>query len=199
MPNRTPVIVALVGLALVAFILSPGASPAGAPLPTKDPTLDGRLAAVERKLHAVSSDVDALTEGQDEIGESVESIIAATPVTTTPAEADAAPIEVIAQRLEARTDQEPRDAAWASTAESTVRGKLLDGSLPGLSLGAVSCRSSLCRVELRTGQGPSRDDIMQRLPLASPWPGSGVTAPDPDGDPDVTVLYLAREGTGFDS
>lgn len=109
------------------------------------------------------------------------------------------PPEAIPALLASTLDAEVVDRAWATPTSVEMRDSV---RLPGVELRDVSCRSSLCRVELRTASdGPPPRALFDAMCIGpdSKWAKLHVgcyLAPSevrPNGSRDV-VLYAFRDG-----
>jgi hypothetical protein len=88
---------------------------------------------------------------------------------------------------------EAEDPAWADEAETMLRGKLGDGTFPGLTLVDLDCRSTLCRIDVEADDPTLAAQMFERLPLELSWQGNAMMGPDPDHRT-TTVMYLSRPG-----
>jgi hypothetical protein len=87
---------------------------------------------------------------------------------------------------------ETRDAAWASTSEQQLREAMGETSIRNL-----SCRSTLCRIELVHKNEQARYGLLQALParLAAHFAAVHVAPETTQDGETVTVCYVFRKGT----
>ncbi|MFZ5892054.1 MAG: hypothetical protein ACOY0T_13445 [Myxococcota bacterium] len=95
-------------------------------------------------------------------------------------------------RLEKQFKEEPLDEAWAPGA--TKRVEEVSARLPaGMRLERVSCRSSMCRVELSHRDPQTRNENLRALAAASPFQG-GIYVDVPEDARKPSVAYFSRPG-----
>jgi hypothetical protein len=99
----------------------------------------------------------------------------------------------VLQALEGTVEREQRDPAWAPGFEQQIR-KGLQAGLPGERIADVSCRSTLCRVELDHSAPLAREDFINKATDVLP-PGlvMHLQKIDREGH-SLTVIHLIRAG-----
>lgn len=100
-------------------------------------------------------------------------------------------VELAVVTLDESVRTEPVDASWAKPAEASIAKGA--GTVDGLSLERVECRSSLCRIEVTFANLEARDTGTRGLAHAVPWETVAFYRAAPD-DPKRMVMYVAREG-----
>jgi hypothetical protein len=98
--------------------------------------------------------------------------------------------------LDAQMASEAVDREWAKAAESGIVSAMAMNAIPGVTVNAVECRSSLCRLAVRLeDQAATGESVqsVQSVVLAIPWDGQryGYTSA---ADPKTLVVFASREG-----
>jgi hypothetical protein len=102
----------------------------------------------------------------------------------------------IAEHFEHVFRDQSRSAGWADGKEAAVRDFFAtQPEAEGSRLLSADCRQSLCRIRLAHDGDDARDRLVAAMGLRAPFTSAGARFPDPD--PNSSVLYLAREGTGL--
>jgi len=105
----------------------------------------------------------------------------------------------VRKTLEALVQAEAADPSWADRARSMAENSLAAHLPEGSRLGAIDCRTSVCRIEsIHDGQRRADEFIHKALgePAARPWNGGfavGPIAEDPATGRVTTLLFLMRE------
>jgi hypothetical protein len=96
--------------------------------------------------------------------------------------------------LQSVFESEPVDLGWSRTSEATLREEL--GTFVGSNLvREVSCRSSLCRVELATPDLETYAKASQDITMSGKWPGPAVLSAKDEAKGDYAmVAYFGKQG-----
>lgn len=102
-------------------------------------------------------------------------------------------------------ESEATDRGWAVGAERFLNATLEAASIEGVTVDAVECRSTLCRVSVRHSGLEEETEFIQKLVYApTKWRGAfmfvreATEAGEADDEPGTDaqlVVYLTREGT----
>jgi hypothetical protein len=94
------------------------------------------------------------------------------------------------QHLDARIDGENIDRAWSQETETAVRSTI--GSVdPNVTVEAVTCKSSLCRVKLSLSSSEARRQFPQAIATQQVF-RAGVTYASSETDDNAMTLYVQR-------
>jgi hypothetical protein len=115
---------------------------------------------------------------------------------TPPAEADLTPRERLnlqTQLLDERLEEEREDPRWSQAAAQDLGAIVAELASSGVVLQDAECRTSMCRLRVRLGEGDASLDLGRSLSAAVDWPAPRFIYVDGDRD-HVAVAYFAREG-----
>jgi hypothetical protein len=103
----------------------------------------------------------------------------------------------VTARFDAALKDEPRDRSWAPGFESTIQDsvKATVGTGHGPTVETVSCRTSVCRLELAYGTKDSQRQFLQAFPAHRPpmTAARWTNNPSSDGTGKLTIDFV-REG-----
>ena len=87
-------------------------------------------------------------------------------------------------------NRETEDSAWAAATVDRIRRTLTPELPAGGRLLDVSCRTTVCRVNLTFTEPGSREDLLQRFPELLDWAERGSVQRDSTSGLDVSVYLL---------
>jgi hypothetical protein len=96
-------------------------------------------------------------------------------------------------------ESQPYDASFASEAAQKLQAAVSALVEPAVRVNSVSCRSSLCRVEIAAENSKAGETYLRTFLRSAKWSGPGMAvreAPDARGAYVIRV-YLARSGTSL--
>ncbi len=117
-------------------------------------------------------------------------------VTSAPREEPDLSISGQRARLEDRFAAETPDAAWATTAQQELHADLGRFATRDASIRDVTCRASMCRIELALATRDAASGFMESWLRKRTWNGPGVADNDvvgADGQPRM-VMFVAKDG-----
>lgn len=88
---------------------------------------------------------------------------------------------------------EVRDALWANAAEAAISSRLTE--LPGTKTVVISCRSTVCRVDVVHESVAAASEFRQKMREPSTRPWNGDVAVLRSGERELT-MFIWREGSG---
>lgn len=191
---------ALAGLGLVAIFcwrtVRPARAAGRAPVATAESTTEStaQLRAVDRQLSLLRAELAGLKERVYQPPPVDSALVAVQDLPPDPAAQGAIPTATTLEAAQTHLDQlfasETTDVAWARTEELNIGEFVRREAGDGSSLDALSCRSSMCRMQVRFRDDQARDAF--KLKLGTPPLNNGGFYRE-QGDTEL-LYFAARAG-----
>lgn len=179
--------VLVAGGALLRRPSSPLHAEPAPPAVQADTEARAQLLALQRDLAWTRAEVNGLKQQAAAPAPVVESEPAATAPAALP---KAVTVEAAQAHFQSIIEHETLDASWARTEEQSIGDFVRDEGGPGSTLESVTCRSTMCRLQVGFPNRSSREAFKQKLGLP-PLNNGGFYREEADNK---LVYYSAREG-----